>query len=96
MCNDPIGLRLHEIPGLTYRQMWEVYVEPNLRMQDDLAKAAGKPVAGGKPKGSFDPAKASTAEFDRFLGDFCKGRKYTGKKWWLGEGATIYDGKGDR
>lgn len=83
---------------MTYRQMWETYVEPNLRAQEELTKGLGSrdrsaPKAGPK-KGTFDPTNLSADEMAAFLDKFCGKRKYTGPKWWLGEGGVkIYDGK---
>jgi hypothetical protein len=98
MCNEPIRLRLREIDDLTYRQMWEVYIEPNLKAQEEIermAKGATDEARTPKAKGgSFDPRRATPSEMNAFLDKLCGGRKYTGPKWWLGEGGVkIHDGK---
>lgn len=84
--------------------MWETYVEPNLKAQEEITRAAGgaEPPRVGrdgwvKPKprgGSFDPARLSKDEMAAFLDRFCGKKKYTGPRWWLGEGgAQVYDGE---
>lgn len=81
--------------------MWEVYVEPNLKAQEELEKAAGHaanrraPEVGRETKrGAFSPDRATTGEMNDFLDKFCGNRKYAGPRWWLGEGGVkIHDGK---